>query len=344
MQSAFTNICKRMGSYIELVLFKSESQQVILWNVYAPRSSTINSRWYYCKVGVFRDCSNSVTKCHSSSAEARKSYRLSANSITGDVQTSSGIKISTKCVQQELHSKSFQLHDRIITSTRWIGVSMLPPALEQWDHVLWSDKSHFSIWQFHGWVCVWQMLGEHYLHDCCVNCNVWHRWDNAMGLFSGAGRKRSLVQEDLTGRALISPLRWIRMETSVSVLTNALLDEGQKFPQAHSKILPVDFEWDVIKAPVGLMSPCVWRKHTKVSEYVSCKSEVKLKATHSIIKEKHKKHRAVKFKSKCYILKLQIDLCSSHLQRYHQHPNTQETIRTSRSLANIISHMCLQYW
>lgn len=126
MQSAFTNICKRMGSYIELVLFKSESQQVILWNGYAPRSSTINYRWYYCKVGVFRDCSNSVTKCHSSSAEARKSYRLSANSITGDVQTSSGIKISTKCVQQELHSKSFQLHDRIITSTRWIGVSMLP--------------------------------------------------------------------------------------------------------------------------------------------------------------------------------------------------------------------------
>lgn len=280
-------------------------------------------------MGVFRNCSNSVTKCHSSSAEAHKSYRLSANSITGDVQTSSGIKISTKCVQQELHSKSFQLHDRIITSTRWIGVSMLPPALEQWDHVLWSDKSHFSIWQFHGWVCIWQMLGEHYLHDCCVNCNVWHRWDNAMGLFSGAGRKRSLVQEDLTGRALISPLRWIRMETSVSVLTNALLDEGQKFPQAHSKSLPVDFEWDVIKAPVGLMSPCVWKKHTKVSEYVSCKSEVKLKAMHSIIKEKHKKHRVVKFKSKCYILKLQINLCSSHLQRCHQHPNTQTHKRLS---------------
>ena len=48
-----------------------------------------------------------------------------------------------------------------VRSVGWSGV-------KQWNSVLWSDESRFTIWQSDGRIWVWQMPGERYLSECIV--------------------------------------------------------------------------------------------------------------------------------------------------------------------------------
>ena len=124
--------------------------------------------------------------------------QLSAESIVTELQTSCGLQISSRTVCRELHGMGF--HGRAAASKPYISKCNAKRwmqwckarhhwTLEQWRCVLWSDESHFSIWQSNGPVWVWQLRGERYLSDCNVlsvkfgagGIVVW-------GCLSGAGR------------------------------------------------------------------------------------------------------------------------------------------------------------
>ncbi|CAI9588690.1 unnamed protein product [Staurois parvus] len=89
----------------------------------------------------------------------RRSRQLSAESIAKDLQTWCGLQMNPTTVRRELHGMGF--HGRAAASKPYItkcnAKHWMPWCkahrhwtLEQWRCVIWSDQSHFSVWQFNG--------------------------------------------------------------------------------------------------------------------------------------------------------------------------------------------------
>ncbi|GFV94436.1 QLQ domain-containing protein [Trichonephila clavipes] len=95
--------------------------------------------------------------------------------MSQEFQSSSGISVSSWYVRQEL--KNFGFHGRAaahkpnITPQNEKHRLQLCRAhrhwtVDMWKTVLWSDESHFTVWQSDG--CVWRMSGERFFSDCIV--------------------------------------------------------------------------------------------------------------------------------------------------------------------------------
>lgn len=92
-----------------------------------------------------------------------RSRQRSADSIWfQEFRTSTGINVSTKTVRWELHGMAAACKPYINKSNAKHGVNRIVIGL-------WSDESRFSVWQSHGRVWVWPVLGERYLPDCIVS-------------------------------------------------------------------------------------------------------------------------------------------------------------------------------
>ena len=101
--------------------------------------------------------------------------------------------ISSRTVRRELHGMGF--HGWTAASKPYISKCNAKHrmqwckahrhwTLEQWRRILWSDESHFSIWQSDGQVWVLAVATRTvlvWLH--CAKCKVWWRGDYGVGLF-----------------------------------------------------------------------------------------------------------------------------------------------------------------
>lgn len=81
-----------------------------------------------------------------------KSCLSSIATLNAEFQTASGSNISARTVRWELHEVGFHgraaVHPRSLCTMLSIGWSGVTHTItELWSSLLWSDKSHFSIWQ-----------------------------------------------------------------------------------------------------------------------------------------------------------------------------------------------------
>ena len=122
--------------------------------------------------------------------------QLSAESIATDLKTLCGLQISSRTVCRGLHGMGF--HGRAAASKPDISECNAKCrmqwcqahchwTLEQQRRLLWSDESHFSIWQSDERVWVWRLPGEQYLSDFIVpSIKFGGRRIMVWGCFSGA--------------------------------------------------------------------------------------------------------------------------------------------------------------